>query len=96
MKEFNLTGYPIRINTKAIAEGLLKIHNQNENMKTMLSFGMLDANIMDEAEKAIREGITNGIDPLDIELFRDKINIFINETMKEISVIIYQNAKMIV
>jgi hypothetical protein len=94
--EFNLLGLSTNINVEKIGLELLKVHNSNEGMKTMLAFGMLDAGVMEEAEKTILEGVTKNIDPLDVELFKPKFKSFMNEVMKEISIIIYQNATMVV
>ncbi len=93
MKELIIINQSIKIDIEKIGLELLKLHNQNESLKTVLAFGMLDAKLMDLAENNLKDGIKNAIkDKDDANLFEAKIKRFVSECMQEISVVIYSNA----
>lgn len=95
MRKFELLGLTTNIDVDKIGLQLLKLHEQDESKLHILSFGMLDAEIMDQAEQTIYQAITKNIDPLDLDMFKPKFKAFMNEVMKEITLVIYNNAKMI-
>lgn len=96
MKVLNLIGRTVSIDTDKLSKGLCDLHNEDEEMKAALAFGMLDAKLCDIFETNLTESIKKQFSSVTNQLFKDEIKTFTNECIREIEKGVYSYAKMIV
>ena len=96
MKTLNIAGKTVSIDIKKLSKGLCGLHNQDEDMKLILSFGMLDAKLCDMFEKQLNQAIKAEFSELNNILFEARINDFIKDCNNEIAKGVYSFATMVV
>ena len=95
MKELNIAGKTVKVDTEKLAEGMYEMHVEGDCLAP-LAFGMLDAKLMDMFEKDLSKKIFAQFTPEDGELFKSRIKAFIRDVQKAVSVGIYNRAEMVV
>lgn len=96
MKTLKIGQGTVTINTEALAEGVHQMHAQEEDKKTMLAFGMLDAKIMEAVETELKAKVIKTIGEGNAEFFNDRVKQFLADVNKAIAVGVYKRAKMVV
>src|SRR5690606_2636349 len=96
MKTLEITGRIVRLDTEKLSIGLLEMHEEDKNKKAILAFGMLDAKIMQAFEYNLKQSVYSQFSKEAQELFKSKIDSYLKDCIKEISIGIYQRAKMVV
>ena len=96
MNVLNIGQGTVSLDTEKIAEGVHALHEQDESKKTILAFGMLDAKIMETVEKEIKDRVLKEIGESNAELFKLRVEAFLNKVNKDIAVGVYKRAKMVV
>lgn len=96
MTKLQINGRTVTIDTKKLSKGLCDLHNECENKKTMLAFGMLDAKLIELFEQSFAKSVKAEFSDFTNDLFKDKIKNFIKDTSNEITKGIYQYATMVV
>ena len=91
-----VAGRTVTIDIDKLSRGLCDMHNDNEDMKTVLAFGMLDAGLIDMFDKNLKERILSEFSEEAKELFSDRINTFINDVCNEVAKGVYKYANMVV
>lgn len=95
MKTFELLGKKLSINTEQLSEGLFKLHEEDEDKKAVLFFGMLDAKLCELMEKGIKEKIIKQFEKETYFLFQPRIDAFIKEVQNEVTRGVYRYASII-
>lgn len=95
MKIFELLGKTVSIDTDKLSRCLSELHNEHEDKKTVLAFGMLDFKLCELMEKEIKKSIIKQFDDFTYELFKSRIDDFIKEVQKEVFSGVYKYSKMI-
>lgn len=96
MKTFELLGRSIKVDTDQLSRGLCELHNEDEDKKAVLSFGMLDFELCEIMETGIKQRIKNEFQAADYEIFKNIIDPFIKDCQNEVTKGVYKYAKLIV
>lgn len=96
MNKLTIRGKTVTVDMDALSKGLCGLHEQNENTKTILAFGMLDARIIKSFEDNFSEGIKSQFSEGANVLYQEEIESFIKRCSNEITKGIYKYAKMVV
>lgn len=96
MKKIELLGKTVSVDTDKLSRGLCELHNDDEDKKAVLAFGMLDFDLCEMMDKGIKERIIKEFDTVTNELFKGRIDDFIKDCQNEVSKGVYKYAKMIV
>lgn len=96
MKTIELLGKTVTVDTDKLSQGLCELHNEDEDKKAVLAFGMLDFGLCEMMDKGIKERIIKEFDPVTNELFKGRIDDFIKDCQNEVARGVYKYAKMVV
>ncbi len=96
MKVLEVAGRRVTINIDLLSRGLCDMHNQYEEKKLVLAFGMLDAQLIEIFERNMTKMVKDEFTPEANELFKDRIEAFINDVNNEIAKGVYKYATMVV
>tara|TARA_R110000782_G_scaffold102547_1_gene189724 strand:- start:371 stop:661 length:291 start_codon:yes stop_codon:yes gene_type:complete len=95
MKTFELLSTKVTINVEQLSKGLFELHEEDENKKAVLFFGMLDAKLCEMMEKGIKEKIIKQFEKETYFLFQLRIDAFIKEVQNEVTRGVYKYATII-
>jgi len=96
MNVLTLLGRTVTIDTKALSEGLYQLHAEDPDKLAVLSFGMLDAELIELIDTKIDKKIKSEFSESANELFKDRISEFISDIQRTVSTGVYQLAKLVV
>ncbi len=96
MKVLELLGEKVSVDTDKLSRGLCELHNEDEDKKAVLAFGMLDFELCEMMDKGIKERVIKEFDSITNELFKGRIDDFIKDCQNEVGKGVYKYAKMIV
>lgn len=96
MKKIEILGRSVSIDTDQLSKGLCELHNEDENKKAVLAFGMLDFQLCEIMNNGIKERIIKEFTPDTYSLFKKQIDDFIKDCQNEVNKGVYKYAKMIV
>jgi len=94
MRELIVGDVSVKVPVEKLSKGLFNLHSQDDKKLAVLSFGMLDAMIIESFETEFPEQIRSKFTKENQELFKTRIDDFIKVTKKEIVHGIYKYAKM--
>lgn len=96
MKEIEVSGRSVKIDIEKLSQGLCEMHNEDENIKARLAFGMLDLKLCELMNDMLKERVLKQFSTEAYDLHKLEIDTFIKEASAEISKGVYKYAKMIV
>ena len=96
MKTLQVLGRTVSIDITKLSKGLCAMHEEDEEMKTILAFGMLDAKLCELFEKQLSEAIKKQFSDIANELFKERITVFIKDCNHEVTKGVYSFATMVV
>jgi hypothetical protein len=96
MKTFELLDKTISIDTEKLSKGLCELHNENKETKSVLAFGMLDSDLCEIFSSNLKSKLIKQFEPFVYDLFKNRINDFINECENEILNGVYKYATLVV
>jgi len=99
MKELKILERSVSIDTDKLSKGLCEMHNENPDMKLMLSFGMLDAKLCEIFDQQLAEQVKAKFSEHANDLFKDRIDrikAFIDDCNNEIGKGVYRYAELVV
>ena len=96
MKVLELLSRKVSVDTEKLSKGLCELHNEDEDKKAVLAFGMLDFGLCEMMDKGIKERIIKEFDTITNELFKGRIDDFIKDCQNEVARGVYKYAKMVV
>lgn len=96
MKVLELLGKKVSVDTDKLSRGLCELHNEDEDKKAVLAFGMLDFELCEMMDKGIKERVIKEFDSITNELFKGRIDDFIKDCQNEVAKGVYKYAKMVV
>lgn len=96
MKVLELLSRKVSVDTDKLSKGLCELHNEDEDKKAVLAFGMLDFELCEMMDKGIKERVMKEFDSITNDLFKSRIDDFIKECQNEVAKGVYKYAKMIV
>jgi hypothetical protein len=92
--ELKIANRNVIVDTEKLSKGIYQLH-VDEGCLTPLKFGLLDAKIMETLERQLTERFREEWKG-HYEVHSEQINLFHKAVVKEITVGIYKNTKMIV
>ena len=95
MKELTILGKTVKIDIDQLSKGLCDLHNEDEDKKAVLFFGMLDAKLCEIMEKGVKKAIIKQFSPETYDLFKSRIDQFAKDCNNEITKGVYRYAKII-
>jgi hypothetical protein len=96
MKSLTILGRTVTIDTDKLSAGLCKLHEQDENKKAVLAFGMLDFKLCEMFDNILKESVLKQFSELAYLLSEDEINDFIKDCQNEVGKGVYKYATLIV
>lgn len=96
MKVLELLGKKVSVDTDKLSKGLCELHNEDEDKKAVLAFGMLDYELCEMMDKGIKERVIKEFDSITNDLFKSRIDNFIKYCQNEVAKGVYKYAKMVV
>lgn len=96
MKKIEILGRSVSIDTDQLSKGLCELHNEDENKKAVLAFGMLDFQLCEMFNKMVEEAIIKEFSTVAYTYFKKEIDTFIKDCQNEINKGVYKYAKLIV
>jgi len=96
MKTIELLGKTVSVDTERLSKGLCELHNEDEDKKAVLAFGMLDFELCEMMDKGISKKVKNEFDSITNDLFKSRIDDFIKDCQNEVARGVYKFAKMVV
>jgi len=95
MKELIILGRSVKVDVDKLSKGLCELHEEDEDKKAVLAFGMLDAQLCEIMEKQLKESIIKEFSPEAYDLFKLRIDQFASDCNNEVAKGVYRYAKMI-
>lgn len=96
MKVLELLSRKVSVDTEKLSKGLCELHNEDEDKKAVLAFGMLDFELCEMMDKGISERVKKEFDTITNDLFKSRIDDFIKDCQNEVAKGVYKYAKMVV
>lgn len=82
MKTIELLGKTVSVDTEKLIKGLWVLHNEDEEKRAILAFGMLDFELCEMMDKGISKKVKNEFDSITNDLFKSRIDDFIKDCQK--------------
>ena len=96
MKVLELLSRKVLVDTEKLSKGLCELHNDDEDKKAALAFGMLDFELCEMMDKGINERVKREFDSITNDIFKSRIDDFIKDCQNEVARGVYKYAKMVV
>lgn len=94
--KLEIAGRSVTVDIDNMSKGLCDMHNEDQDMKAVLAFGMLDAGLCDMFKRHLTEKIKKEFSPEANEIFKERIKDFIQYVNNEVTKGVYKYAKLIV
>ena len=95
MKELILLSKRVTIDTDKLSKGLCEMHEEDEEKRAVLAFGMLDHKLCEIFKTSLSKSIKKQFDKETNVIFENQINRFIEEVNNEVTKGIYRYIKII-
>lgn len=89
-------GRKVEIDTDALSKGLCDLHNQDEDKRTILAFGMLDNALCEMMRKHLKAKVKEQFSSVVNQMWDEEIDTFCADCSNEIEKGVYGYAKMVV
>ena len=96
MNKLTIRGKTVTVDMDALSKGLCEMHNEDEEKRTILAFGMLDAKLIEIFERNFSKKIKAQFSEGANVLYQEEIESFIKRCSNEIEKGIYKYAKIVV
>jgi hypothetical protein len=95
MKELILLSKSVKVETDKLSKGLCAMHEEDEEKRAVLAFGMLDAKLCEIFSENLSKSIKAQFSEVTNMIYEDEIKAFVKEVNNEVTKGVYRYIKII-
>lgn len=95
MMELKILSRCVKVDTEKLSKGLCKMHEEDEDKRAVLAFGMLDAKLCEIFAENLSKSIKAEFSDVANMIYKDEIKAFIKEVNNAVTKGIYKHIKII-